>query len=165
MNHWRILHVVFAAVLLVAPAALAIPPRDVAQDISELRIVRPFPTVSAMPQQLRRALARAFQTPQLELADPGARYKEMARIYFPGDPEAGLPERRLLFAFETPHFYFVYYEAGHPWHAAALAFSKSPRVKFVWGAADLKRPYAMSPAKLRARILHHKLLDGEKFIW
>jgi hypothetical protein len=89
----------------------------------------------------------------------------MASFYYLGDPEAGLPERRLVLAFETPHYYFVYYEAGHPWHAGALAFGKTPRVQLVWGGADLNTPYAKSPRQLRTRILHHRLFDDRKYIW
>jgi hypothetical protein len=166
VNQLRFPHIlVFAVALFASDAALATPRAGVTQDISELRIVRALPTVSTMPPHLRRALAHAFEMPRLELANPGTRYKEMASFYYSGDPEAGLPERRLVLAFETPHYYFVYYEAGHPWHAGALAFSKSPRVQLVWGGADLHRPYASSPRQLRMRILRHRLLDDRKYIW
>jgi hypothetical protein len=165
VNQLRIPHTfAFAIALFASRAALATPPVGVTQDISELRIVRTLPTVSAMPPHLRRALARAFKMPRLELANPGTRYKEIASFYYPGDPEAGLPERRLVLAFETPHYYFVYYEAGHPWHAAALVFSKSP-ASLVWGGADLNSPYAKSPKQLRQRILRHKLRDDLPYIW
>jgi hypothetical protein len=138
-------------------------PPDVSRDLSDLHIVRTFPSVGALPLALKRALARGFVQPRLELANPGARYKEMSGITFRGDPEAGLPERRLRLAFETPQHYVVYYEMGHPWHAAVLVFQKSP-VQFVWAGGDMTTPYANSPTQLRQRILQGKLFDGQ-FFW
>jgi hypothetical protein len=153
-----------ALVLFTPSRALAAPPADTARDISDLRIIRTLPTVSAMPSPLRRALARAFQQRRLELANPGARFRMTGSFTYAGDPDVGLPQRRLLFAFETPRHYFVYYEAAHPSHAAALAFRKAP-VEFVWGGADLTTPYARSPQRLRTRILRHQLLDDRRYFW
>jgi hypothetical protein len=153
-----------ALALFSAAGVTATPPADVARDVSDLRIMRMLPTVSSMPSPLRRALARAFQQRRLEMANPGAWFRTTGSFTYAGDPDVGLPQRRLLFAFETPRHYFVYYEAAHPSHAAALAFRKAP-VEFVWGGADLITPYARSPQRLRARILRHQLLDDRHYFW
>jgi hypothetical protein len=57
-------------------------------------------------------------------------------VTYTGDPARSAPYRRLVFAFETPSFYVVYYQKGDPENAhATLIFSKRDHPLNSGGAA------------------------------
>jgi hypothetical protein len=97
----------------------------------------------------------------------------------PGDPLAEelliegqqeYPARRLVFAFESSSYYTVYVEYGLPnVHASVLVFDK-PGPKhtsghLVWGAADLRRPFARDRTNLIDRIKKAALFERPGLIW
>ena len=141
-------------------------PQEPLLELKSGKIKRTMTKVEDIPAPLRTALAKTFQQNSLELGNPHDRIG--GSVTYTGDPSRRAASRRLIFAFETKQYAFVYYESGDPENSAAcLVFSvsnpQSPR--FVWGGADMKKPFAKSPAQLRAKILHGKLPDNFPFIW
>ena len=147
--------------------AIGAPPKAVVDDLSHLQVRRIFTTVRSMPRDLQRALAKTFDQPKLWMASPSEAMNEMRGIYV-GLPNEKAPERRLIFAFETNYFSYVYYEEAHPWSAACLVFPMTLTKKkpLVWGGADIRMPpYERTPQGLRNRILKNRLDDSKNFFW
>jgi hypothetical protein len=143
------------------------PPNAVVNDLSHLQVRRIFTTVHSMPRELQRALAKTFDQPKLWMASPNEAMNEMRGIYI-GLPNEKAPERRLIFAFETDRFFYVYYEEAHAWSAACVIFPKSSgnNKPLLWGGADIRMPpYERAPEGLRNRILKNRLDDSKNFFW
>ena len=151
-------------VLAAASTASALPPPSVRQELTHLQVLRRISTVAAMPAPLKASLAKTFHQKSLQLGNPSDLIG--GAVTYTGDPARNAPYRRLLFAFETPSFYVVYYQHGDPENAqSALVFTKRNHPpKLAWGGADLKNP-AKSPQELAQRILKGKVWDDEAYIW
>ena len=157
-----LLGVLFAATMrAAAPPAVK---RELAAVIEAPVILK----VRALPQPLRRSLAKTFRMRQLELASVGERVRE-TDFHIVGDPEsdadARAPYRRLIFAFSIPSYYIVYYEHRAPIGGSALVFTKQPVPQFVWGGVDFDEPWAKTPRALAHRILRNHLIDDKPFYW
>jgi hypothetical protein len=143
------------------------PPKAIIDDLGYFQIQGEFRSVRSLPSALQRALAKTFQQDELWMASPKEPINTMRGIYA-GLPNEKQPGRRLIFAFETDHFFYAYYEQAHPWSAAALVFSKSFGAKkpLIWGGADIRMPpYDRTPEQLRDRILKNRLDDSKIFFW
>jgi hypothetical protein len=141
-------------------------PEGPLKELMSGKIKKTITHVAGMPPPLQRALAKTFHQECLELADPG--HMIGGSVTYTNDPARLAPHRRLIFAFETEKHAFIYYESGDPENSpACVVFDiedpQSPR--FVWGGADMKRPFAKNPRQLRAKILGAKLADNYSFIW
>jgi hypothetical protein len=143
---------------------LASPPRGLVSELAGAHLGRRMTSVKELPVQLKLALAKTFVQRRLYLGDPSQPIG--AEILTAGAPQ--YPERRLIFAFETPKYYVVYIEYGPPAvHASALVFekTKAESLRLVWGGVDLRMPpFAASPNELAKQILAGKLREG-RFIW
>jgi hypothetical protein len=150
--------------LVVAIDASASVPPQVRQELAHLQIVRSLPNVGALPLRLQTSLAKTFHQKSLQLGNPSDLIG--GAVTYTGDPARNAPYRRLVFAFETPSFYVVYYQHGDPENAqSALVFTKRDRPpRLAWGGADLKAP-ARSPTELAERILKGKVWDDKPYIW
>jgi hypothetical protein len=150
--------------LAAATTASALPPPSVRQELTHLQLLRTISTVAAMPAPLRASLAKTFHQKSLQLGNPSDLIG--GAVTYTGDAARNAPYRRLLFAFETPSFYVVYYQHGDPENAqSALVFTKRNHPpKFAWGGADLKNA-AKSPHELAQRILKGKVWDDAAYIW
>ncbi len=155
----------FVVCSILEVGALASPPKTVVSDLAGASLGRRITSVQELPSQLKFALAGAFTQKTLDLGNPNQPIG--AEIVTAGTPH--YPDRRLIFAFETPKYYVVYVEYGPPAvHASALVFdkTKSESLRFVWGGVDLRMPpFATSPGELAKRILAGKLRDDRGFIW
>jgi hypothetical protein len=147
-----------------ATHALASPPSQLRQELAQLHGARSITSVAALPSALKASLAKTFQQKSLQLGNPSGLIG--GSVTYTGDPARNAPYRRLVFAFETPSFYIVYYEHGDPENAqSALAFTKRDHPpKLAWGGADLN-PRARSPHAVATRILEGKLWDDKPYIW
>jgi hypothetical protein len=145
----------------------ATPPKVIIDDLGYFQIQGEFRSVRSLPIALQRALAKTFEQDELWMASPKEPINEMRGIYG-GLPNEKQPGRRLIFAFETDHFFYAYYEQAHPWSASALVFSKASGAKqpLIWGGADIGMPpYDRTPGQLRDRILKNRLDDSKNFFW
>ena len=147
-----------------AATAFALPPPHVREELAKLHVVRSVSSVGALPAPLRTSLAKTFHQKSLELGNPSDLIG--GAVTYTGDPARNAPYRRLIFAFETPSFYVVYYQHGDPENAqSALVFTKQGHPpKLAWGGADLNAA-ARSPHELATRILKGKVWDDKPYIW
>lgn len=142
-------------------------PQALKRDLSDLSSEKMMLTVDSMPAQLKRTLARTFHQKKLEMSDPQGPLGS-TELIMAGDRRGFAPMRRLLFAFETKHFYYVYYEKGHPEGGASpIVFRKHQdgTASFVWGGFDENAHYAKKPQELASRILAGRIRDNLPFIW
>lgn len=107
-------------------------------------------SVRGLPLGVRDALQKLFESPTLDIADPGAEFQASDHVVDPA-----LPRRRLRMAGCSVDHCLVYYErAGFAptWHAVLIAWT--PDVTEVeWGG--------MAPAGLRSvDDVRHALLTG-----
>ena len=161
----------YVAITAVAAAlsstVVAAPPAAVRNELSE--VSRPQAVarrVQDLPKPLRRALARAFEQRSLHFGDAGAPLG--SSFTYTGDPLASAPRRRLCFAFDTPSYHVVYYQAGHPEGATKVlvfARTRSGIPKLIWGGVEFGGPHADSPRQLQRRILRGKFMDDLPYIW
>src|SRR5438132_404721 len=151
-------------VLVAASSASALPPPPVRQELAHLQVLRTMSALGAMPAPLKASLTKTFHQKSLQLGNPSDLIG--GAVTYTGDLARNAPYRRLLFAFETPSFYVVYYQHGDPENAqSALVFKKRNHPpKLAWGGADLKNP-VKSPQELAQRILKAKVWDDEAYIW
>jgi hypothetical protein len=153
--------VVWAALDVVG---LAYPPKAFVSDLAEVSLNRGVTSVPELPPKLKLALAKTFGQRTLYLGNPNEPLG--AEIVFAGSPQH--PDRRLIFAFETPKYYVVYVEYRPPAvHASALVFGKTKAgsLPLVWGGVDLRMPpFAKSPGELAKVIRAGKLREGRS-IW
>jgi hypothetical protein len=122
--------------------------------------------VDQLPVPLRNSLGRTFHQKVLQLGNP--RDLIGGAVTYTGDAARFAPHRRLIFAFNTQRYAFVYYEKGDPeLGAACLIFdtTKLEHPRLVWGGVDLDRPFARNVSELRTRITHGKLWDDHPYIW
>jgi hypothetical protein len=166
MNAWKASYLLlFSLASIEATQALALPPRQVREELANLKVMHTLPGVGTFPAALKTSLAKTFHQRLLELGNPSDLIG--GAVTYTGDPARSAPYRRLVFAFETPSFYVVYYKKGDPENAhAALVFTKpnhAPRL--VWGGGDLNTAAARSPHELATRILKGKLWDDKPYIW
>jgi hypothetical protein len=166
MNPWptRCL-LLFSFASVEATEALALPPRQVREELANLKVKHTLPRVGTLPSPLKTSLAKTFHQRSLELGNPSDLIG--GAVSYTGDPARSAPYRRLVFAFETPNFYVVYYQKGDPENAhATLIFTKRDYPpKLAWGGADLKTDAAGSPHELATRILKGKVWDDKPYIW
>src|SRR5690348_15710543 len=109
--------------LAAVSTASALPPPSVHQKLTHLQVLRTMRTVAAIPVPLKASLAETFHQKSLQLGNPSDLIG--GSVTYTGDPARNAPCRRLLFAFETPTFYVVYYQHGDPENAqSALVFTK-----------------------------------------
>jgi hypothetical protein len=162
----RLLRRILLVSLALVPAARASasPPPQVREELANLRVVRTLSRVPALPAPLKTSLAKIFHQKSLELGNPSDLIG--GSVTYTGDPARNAPYRRLLFAFETPSFFVVYYQHGDPENAySALVFTKQDHSpKLAWGGADLNAA-AQSPQELATRILKGKVWDDKPYIW
>lgn len=157
----------FALVLvMLVRIATAAPPPDVMKELTSGNLRMIGRRVDDIGPELRAALAKTFHQRRLELGNPNAAIG--GAVTYTGDPARSAPYRRLIFAFKTLNYAFVYYESGDPeLSASCLVFDaqvqNEPRL--VWGGADLKRPFARNPSELRIRIRNGKLFDDHPYVW
>jgi hypothetical protein len=145
---------------------IAGPPPAALAELKLLKLSKLMVRVDQIPSPLREVLAKTFHQKVLKLGNPqdligGA-------VTYTGDPARFAPYRRLIFAFETQRYAFVYYESGDPeLSASCLIFdiTNSQHPRFIWGGADLHRPFARNPLELRERIARGKLWDDKPYIW
>src|SRR5437868_5203612 len=134
-------------ILIAASEVSAVPPPQVRQELVHLQVVRSLPSVQALPTPLKKSLAKTFHQKSLQLGNPSDLIG--GAVTYTGDPARNAPYRRLVFAFETPSFYVVYYQHGDPENAqSALVFTKQDHPpRLAWGGADLNAA-ARSPHEL-----------------
>lgn len=162
----RLFNCVFIALLINATLTAAAP-KAVKMELAKFRPLRVMWTVDAMPAALKWSLAQLFQQKKFEMSDPHGPLGSTESI-IAGDPKGFAPMRRLIFAFETKHFYFVYYEKGHPEGGASpTVFRKnnSGSAHFEWGGLDEHVKYAKNPQELASRIFRGEIRDNLPFIW
>jgi hypothetical protein len=144
--------------------AMAAPPKGLISDLVGLAPNRGITSVGQLPPDLKLALAKTFDQKTLYLGDPNEPIGE--EIIVGGRRQ--YPDRRMIFAFQTPKYYVVYVEYRPPAvHASALVFErKNPAsLRLVWGGVDLRMPpFAKSPGELARLIVAGKLREGQ-FIW
>jgi hypothetical protein len=157
-------HVLLGLALIASSDTSASPSPQVRQELANLQVVRSFPNVRTLPALLKTSLAKTFHQKSLALGNPSDLIG--GAVTYTGDPARFAPYRRLVFAFETPIFYIVYYQHGDPENAqSALIFSKRDKPpKLAWGGADLQSA-ARSPQELVKRILKGKVWDDKPYIW
>lgn len=144
----------------------ALPPSGAVADLKALKPIKVVTRVDQLSAPLRKSLARTFHQKTLQLGNPGDLIG--GAVTYRGDPARLAPYRRLIFAFETQRHAFVYYESGDPELSASCLIydtTNSSHPRFVWGGADLHRPFARNPSELRARISGGKLWDDKPYIW
>ena len=170
VSSYTLKKVVSVTIFIVAICGLgelsSAPPPEVQSELSQLRVHRITHRVQSLPGSLQTALARLFEQKSLELGNPNDPIG--GSVTFTGDPDRFAPYRRLIFAFDTKHFHFIYDEHGDPENSAnVLVFAKAQRgePKFAWGGVDLRRPFAKNPQELRSRILRGNLFDNKDFVW
>jgi hypothetical protein len=143
---------------------LASPPKAIVSDLAEVSLNQGITSVPELPPKLKGALAKTFGQRTLYLGNPNEPLGD--EILVAGRPH--YPDRRLIFAFQTPKYYVVYVEYRPPAvHASALVFgkTKAESLPFVWGGVDMRMPpFAKSPGKLAKLIRAGKLREG-RFIW
>lgn len=153
---------VFWAVLDVV--GWAAPPKTFVLDLAEVSLNRGMISVAELPPKLKVALAKTFGQRTLYLGNPDEPLGD--EILVVGSPQH--PDRRLIFAFQTPKYYVVYVEYRPPAvHASVLVFGKTSAkaLPLVWGGVDLRMPpFAKSPRELAKLIRTGKLREG-RFIW
>jgi len=151
-------------VLAAVGTASALPPQSVRQELTHLQVLRTISTVAAMPAPLKASLTKTFHQKSLQLGNPSDLIG--GAVTYTGDPARNAPYRRLIFAFETPSFYVVYYQHGDPENAqSALVLTKQDHPpRLAWGGADLNAA-ARSPHELATRILKGKVWDDRPYIW
>lgn len=149
-------------VLITVPNhAFSVPPEAITAELRQPR-VQTYASVSSLPPRLKRGLQACFGQSKLFIADPKGHFADSALSMIPSRPEASWPTRRLIIAFETNDYYFVYYEKGHPESAAiVIALSKRQRAipKVVWSGVDFRQPYAGTPKQLAKRMLANEITD------
>jgi hypothetical protein len=85
-----------------------------------------------LPLGVREALQTLFNTPSLDIAEPGGEFQATDVIL---DPK--LPRRRLVAAGCSADHCLVYYERGgfvHTWHVALFHWTPA-ETRFEWGGA------------------------------
>jgi hypothetical protein len=156
---------IFAVSCIWNVAALARPPKALVSDLARGSFGRTITSVRQLPSPLKSALGKTFVQKTLYLGDPNQPIADELSIA--GKPQ--YPDRRLIFAFETPNHYIVYIEYAPPAvHASALVFdkTKAESPQFVWGGVDLRMPpFATTPRGVAKLILTGKLRDERGFIW
>lgn len=159
----KILIVILALCLSFHAARATVPP-EVLRDLADPRAGKMITRVQSLPRAVQSALVRIFVQKQLYLGNPDQPLG--AELSLPG--QADFPGRRLIFAFESPNYYVVYFETGPPAvHASVLVLNKPGRKssRLVWGAADLHRPFAKDRADLLRRIASGRLFEHARMIW
>ena len=116
-------------------------------------------SIRGLPLGVREALQGLFGTPTLDIAEPGAPFRETNAAG--GD---NLPTRRLLVAGCSEDHCLVYYERGgtaHTWHAALFHWTPAQTRLEAGGLAarDMK-----SVADVRAALLSGAFKDANK-VW
>lgn len=144
--------------------ARATVPPEVMRDLSDRQVGKLITQVQSLPLPIQSALAKIFRQKKLYLGNPNQPLG--VELSLPGQTD--FPARRLIFAFESPNYYVVYFETGPPAiHASVLVVNKlerkSPRL--VWGAADLHTPFAKDRSGLVRRIASGKLFERHRMIW
>jgi len=145
---------------------LGAPPAPALTELNSSKLTKFMVRTDQLPSPLRRALAKTFHQNDLKLGNPGELVG--GSVTYTGDPARSAPYRRLIFAFETQRYAYVYYQKGDPENGAAcLIFdiTDARRPRFVWGGADLETHFARNPSELRNRIQHGKLWDDHPYIW
>lgn len=142
----------------------AAPPPDVQRELSQLEVVQLMRSVESLPESLKQSLAKTFRQSSLQLGNLSD--LSNSSVTYTNDPAFFEPYRRLIFAFDTPHYHFVYYQHGPPENAeSALAFTNDKHLRLVWGGVALPNRVARSPQELAARIVKGKFFDDKPFIW
>lgn len=145
-------------------AATATAPPEVVRDLSDRQTGKMITRVQGLPLPVQSALARIFVQKQLYLGNPNQPLG--AELSLPGQRD--FPGRRLIFAFESRNYYVVYFETGPPAvHATVLVLTRPGRKpsRLVWGAADLRRPFAKDRADLLRRIVSGRVFEHGRMIW
>lgn len=145
---------------------LAAPPQGPLTELNSSNAGKVTVRVDELSLPLRKSLAKTFHQKILQLGNPGDLIG--GAVTYTGDPARFAPYRRLIFAFETQHYAFVYYESGDPeLSASCLIFdiTNAQHPRFVWGGADLHRPFARNLSELRTRLARGKLWDDKPYIW
>jgi hypothetical protein len=145
-------------------AARATAPPEVLRDITHPQVGKMITRVQSLPLPVQSSLARIFVQKKLYLGNPDQPLG--VELSLPGQPD--FPGRRLIFAFESPNYYVVYFESGPPAvHASVLVLNRPGRKssRLVWGAADLRRPFAKDRTDLLRRIVSGRLFEHARMIW
>jgi mono/diheme cytochrome c family protein len=111
--------------------------------------------VSRLPDGLKSAFVSLAKMPDFKMANPGEKFQATDVI------EAGLPDRRLIFAGISKDRYFIHYEKGGVYHAFyEVVFDVSPdgKVSFLWGGSGTRA--AKDLAELRTLISSKAFSDG-----
>ncbi|HKP03479.1 MAG TPA: hypothetical protein VJU77_08985 [Chthoniobacterales bacterium] len=144
-------------------AAWASPPKNLLIDLNDKSYGKEVVSVQKLPNHLKSALARTFVQDRLDLGNPTEPIGEELSVA--GQPR--YPDRRLIFAFETAHYYIVYLEYRPPAvHASILVYAKvNGKIPLVWAAVDLRMPpFAKNRKELATLVKAGKLREG-RFIW
>jgi hypothetical protein len=144
-------------------ASAAVPP-EVMRDLAGPQADKLVTQVQNLPLPVQLALARTFRQSKLYLGNPS----QPLGVELSLPSQADFPARRLIFGFESPKYYVIYYEVGPPAiHASVLVLNKRDRksLRLVWGAADLHRPFAQDRSGLVRRIASGKLFEHRRMIW
>jgi hypothetical protein len=151
---------------LADPVAAGVPP-SVTRDICGGQVFEFITRQQMLPANVRVALAKTFQQKKLLLANPGEDFQQTDfAVIKPG--HAGLPTRRLLFAFRTASYFVVYYESlSAGLGANALVFSiNGKNAKMSWGGVEVDHDkLAKNPAELMKRICNGRLISDRAFFW
>jgi hypothetical protein len=138
-------------------------PRRLKEDSTATHVLKVDRSVTTIPHGIKAALKSLFKESTLSMADPHKKFRQTDVTTT--DAERRLPIRRLITAFGTKHFYYVYYEAGGFEGACKLVvFNRGTDSKFVWGGVELRDP-APSLDELLRRVRKDEFDDTKRFYW
>jgi hypothetical protein len=107
------------------------------RDFSEIK------TVSALPGEVKAAMAELFKQKTLTVADPSQRFNS-------SDVVNSQPTRRLIFSGCSKERCVVHYEKGgrgHTYHAMVLKLGEGQRAEFLWAATYLNAAHDLQQLK------------------
>jgi len=103
---------------IAAVAAVSRMPAELRVELGESKDFRSFGSVSAIPESVRAAFARAVHDDSFEMAEPGAEWQSTDTI-----GEGNLPKRRLQTDDVSSNLLVLFYEHGGIGIATMCAFS------------------------------------------
>ena len=133
---------------IAAVAAVGHLPADVRAALEQTKDFQSFSSVSAVPESVRDAFARAVRDSEFAMAEPGAKWQVTDVIL-----EGGLPWRRLQAGAVSSDFLVIFYEHGgiaHSYHVCVFRM-KVGSAQLVWRAARPKNVVSLDALKSAIR--------------
>jgi hypothetical protein len=116
--------------------------------------------VDLLPLSVRTTFAKSLKAASFSMADPGEKFQVTDVI-----TEAGLPNRRLVFAVRSSDHCLLHYERGgrgHSYHVLLFKLSGST-TELVWRAISAEKLNSMD--QLRSAVKQDKLHDDPAYYW